>query len=145
MSGRGGRGGREGDGLRCERLNFIIFIPCNQIDAAAGICWLGNRRRPIYRIHYKLRHIVPSVLRFAGKLLRKTFFIRAAIKVQEARCSCRVFASRPAVSADILFVLCFPILFFVLFFSSIGRYLSVGKTFERYLAIRNQTFLINFL
>lgn len=35
--------------------------------------------------------------------------------------------------------------FSFIFIASIARYLSVSKTFERYLAIRNQTFLINFL
>jgi len=33
----------------------------------------------------------------------------------------------------------------VFFFLIIARYLSVSETLERYLAIRNQTFLINFL
>lgn len=31
------------------------------------------------------------------------------------------------------------------FYLIIARYLSVSETLERYLAIRNQTFLINFL
>lgn len=41
----------------------------------------------------------------------------------------------------------FFLLYFIppFFFLIIARYLSVSETLERYLAIRNQTFLINFL